>query len=574
MKGQRTDSDEHKEKSCTTIDFDIILSHLGLCGRYQLFLVFIVYYTIVPCGMHQVVAVFISAIPTYRCFIPGIDDSDEYSNVSHYDIMNATSPINENYDACTRYKSPPGNCSSGDISCWNTIDINSTVVKCESFVFETTVFASTVATEWDLVCDRSMIGTVATAIYFFGVLIGAIAGGVVSDWVGRVPTLVCSQMGLMVAGIACAFSGNVVTFIALRFLLALFVMATTVIGFVYVMEITGGRWRTVLGIYVQGSFAVGYMILSLMAMRWRNWRDLQIAISLVSCPVIFFWLILPESPRWLFSKGQSAKAKAISYKIAKWNNVTLPKDIWDIASVKKSHDSEKKYSPLVLLSLPRMRMVTLNVAFNWFIIALIYYGLSLNIGTLVGSVYTNNVLSGVVELLAFPIVIFTMEKFGRRTTMTATLLYGGLSCLGATVAKSFSENHSELSIVAAVLALGGKFAISGAFAVVYNLTAELYPTVVRSTGVGVGSMAARFGTVFTPFALHIQKTIPWLTGTLFGVLAIFTGGLSLLLPETKGAPLLMTLTDAEEFYCRAMFAEKSLKPKEMSEEDEEIHSMI
>lgn len=47
------------------------------------------------------------------------------------------------------------------------------------------------------------------------------------------PTLVFSQMGLLVAGIGCAFAQNVVTFIALRFTLALFVMATTVIGFVY-----------------------------------------------------------------------------------------------------------------------------------------------------------------------------------------------------------------------------------------------------------------------------------------------------------------------------------------------------
>lgn len=95
MKDQRKKNDELKEDGSTTIDFDIVLSHLGLCGRYQLFLVFIVYYTIIPCGMHQVVAVFISAIPTFRCFIPGIDDSGKYNNVSHYDIMNATSPIDE-----------------------------------------------------------------------------------------------------------------------------------------------------------------------------------------------------------------------------------------------------------------------------------------------------------------------------------------------------------------------------------------------------------------------------------------------------------------------------------------------
>lgn len=51
--------------------------------------------------------------------------------------------------------------------------------------------------------------------------------------IGRVPALIASQTGLLAAGIACSFTQTIITFTIMRFVLALFVMSTTVIGFVY-----------------------------------------------------------------------------------------------------------------------------------------------------------------------------------------------------------------------------------------------------------------------------------------------------------------------------------------------------
>ena len=59
----------------------------------------------------------------------------------------------------------------------------------------------------------------------------------------------------------------------------------------------------------------------------------------------------------------------------------------------------------------------------------IYYGLSLNTGTLVGSVYLNTFLSGAVEVPANLLCILTMEKIGRRITLGGGFLVGGISCL-------------------------------------------------------------------------------------------------------------------------------------------------
>ena len=65
------------------------------------------------------------------------------------------------------------------------------------------------------------------------------------------------------------------------------------------MEITSQKWRSFMGIMTQMGFAIGVISLSGFAYKWRNWRNLQIAISFVPIPFILFWFFIPESPRFI-----------------------------------------------------------------------------------------------------------------------------------------------------------------------------------------------------------------------------------------------------------------------------------
>jgi len=49
------------------------------------------------------------------------------------------------------------------------------------------------------------------------------------------------------------------------------------------------------------------------------------------------------------------------------------------------------------------------------------------------------------------------------------------------------------------------------FLLIYSVTADIYPTILRGTGIGLGSMTARIGGIATPFTVELQRTIPWLT---------------------------------------------------------------
>ena len=71
----------------------------------------------------------------------------------------------------------------------------------------------------------------------------------------------------------------------------------------------------------------------------------------------------------------------------------------------------------------------------------------------------------------------------------------------------------------------GKFGIAGSFALIYNYTAELYPVVIRSNGVGIGSIAGRVGGILFPFVLDLKGKVnnghgEYLPMAIFGSLAI------------------------------------------------------
>ena len=56
---------------------------------------------------------------------------------------------------------------------------------------------------------------------------------------------------------------------------------------------------------------------------------------------------------------------------------------------------------------------------------MVYYGLSFAAGNLPGSVYVNNVISGLVELLSYVFTFFMLDRLGRKKLTYGTLLFAG-----------------------------------------------------------------------------------------------------------------------------------------------------
>lgn len=62
-----------------------------------------------------------------------------------------------------------------------------------------------------------------------------------------------------------------------------------------------------------------------------------------------------------------------------------------------------------------------------------------------------------------------------------------------------------LPVVAVLLEMLGKFGVTSSFCVVYAVSSELFPTVIRNMAMGCCSMAARIGTIISPFIIYLGQ---------------------------------------------------------------------
>ncbi|KAK5887840.1 hypothetical protein CesoFtcFv8_016401 [Champsocephalus esox] len=95
--------------------------------------------------------------------------------------------------------------------------------------------------------------------------------------------------------------------------------------------------------------------------------------------------------------------------------------------------------------------------------------------------------------------------------------------------------------------------MTSAFCVVYTFSSELFPTVIRSTAMGCCSMAARIGSIISPFIIYLgqfNKSLPYI---LIGGFALCGALLCFLLPETFGKPLPETMAQMQ-LICRPLIS--------------------
>ena len=94
--------------------------------------------------------------------------------------------------------------------------------------------------------------------------------------------------------------------------------------------------------------------------------------------------------------------------------------------------------------------------------------------------------------------------------------------------------------------LVGKCFSGTAFLLVWLITAELYPTNLRSQAVGTCSTVARLFGLVAPFVAQLAKVWKPLPMLILGVPSIFAAFLAYFIPETKHIELPATMKDADQ----------------------------
>ncbi|XP_072218775.1 solute carrier family 22 member 2-like isoform X1 [Leuresthes tenuis] len=392
-------------------------------------------------------------------------------------------------------------------------------------------------TEFNLVCSNGWLVDMYQSTLNVGFLVGSFAFGYFADRFGRKMSFLISNIITVVAGIILAVVPGYISILVLRAIVGFSVKGGWMGIYVLLTEIVGVKYRRTVGILFQMFFSVGVLILPLLAYLITDWRWCQIAITAPYILFISYYWFIPESPRWLISQNSSAKALEIIEAMAKENNRKLSTNV---ETIKDEEVEVISASLLDLVRTPKMRKHTLILMYNWFTSAVVYQGLIMRVGIAGGNVYIDFLISGLVEFPAAFLILFTIERIGRRLPFASANIVAGVSCI---ITAFIPDSMFWLKTAVACI---GRLGITMAFEMVVFVNTELYPTFVRNLGVSVCSTLCDVGGIVSPFLLYRLATI-WLELPLivFGVVALIAGGLVMLLPETRGAPLPDTIEDIE-----------------------------
>lgn len=541
--------------------YDDLVEELGEFGPYQRKIYILTCLPAAVAAVQTLVTVFTLAVPQHRCLVPGLaNDTFETQGFYHEDLINWTLPWTD-FDPDDE-KNPWGTAqcdvyTNRMVENYEQLTTPSNETQsCGKWVYDTSVFTSTYVTEENLVCDDLPLKSHANSIYMAGLLVGSIFYGLLSDWKGRKPAIMVALVVQCASATGTAFAPNWWAFVFLRFLTATGNMGLFMCPFVLSMELVGRAWRTFAGVAIQLFWGAGMFLLTAVAYFVRDWVNLQLATSIYAVLLLSLYWFMPESPRWLITQGRVQEAKEVLEKVAEANGKTLPSNVVEIigkAEEKKDKEKEentKKESVLTIFSYPVLAFRAIVIFINWFVVVMVYYGLTLNVGSLGGSIYLNFFLSGAVETLANLVTIYALPRMGRKKFHCFSMLLGGVANVSFLIPVLLGGG--EITWVGILLSNIGKFGATGGFSTIYVFTAELFPTNLRNSVVGTSSMVARVGGIISPYIADLGTLVGGKFGTslpyvVFGLSGLVAGLLALLLPETLNQKLPETIQDAVHF---------------------------
>uniref|UniRef100_A0A7N0UXC1 Major facilitator superfamily (MFS) profile domain-containing protein n=1 Tax=Kalanchoe fedtschenkoi TaxID=63787 RepID=A0A7N0UXC1_KALFE len=170
--------------------------------------------------------------------------------------------------------------------------------------------------EFQLETQPTMEGLIV-AMSLIGATIITFCSGGVSDWLGRRPMLIFSSVLYFISGAVMLWAPNVYVLLLARLLDGFGIGLAVTLVPVYISETAPPEIRGSLNTLPQfmgsgGMFLSYCMVFGMSLMDSPSWRLMLGVLSVPSCVYfVLMVLFLPESPRWLVSKGRMQEARLV-----------------------------------------------------------------------------------------------------------------------------------------------------------------------------------------------------------------------------------------------------------------------
>ena len=388
----------------------------------------------------------------------------------------------------------------------------------------------------------------------WGAMAGNLLAGVLNDRFGRRAVLLLTALLFLVSAQLAAFATSFTVFVSARICGGLAVGVAILTAPVYIAEIAPAGRRgalvslnqlmIVIGISV--SYFSNYFLVDLGPDNWRWMLGVQ------ALPALAFLLLLitvPESPRWLLTRGRNTQAVAVL--TALHGAHAAQQELTEIQnSLGATHTAPRFYGVLSR----RLRFVmlfALGIAFFQQITginAIFYYlpTIFAQAGGGQSTAYGQAVLVGVVNVGMTFVAIRLIDRLGRRPLLIAGV--AGMALALLTISWAFHAAGATSGVAPlgnAKLVLGAIIAYVACFAislgpVMWVLLSEIFPNEQRAAAIAVvgfwNSLVSASVTMIFPWEL--ARFGP--DGTFLGYGLLAAAGvlfLALYAPETKGRTL-------------------------------------
>jgi putative MFS transporter len=332
---------------------------------------------------------------------------------------------------------------------------------------------------------------------FAGMVVGAWLAGVFGDRYGRRAAYQVNLLVFGLASLAGALAPSMGWLIAARFVMGLGLGAEIVVGYVTVSEFVPpqnrGRWGTGLAVVTNSALFVSALV-SRVVIPTLGWRWMFV---IVGVGALFVWVLrrkMPESPRWLESKGRDVEAEAaisaIERQVAPAGGLPPPAAAIP-ATVKPNASVLSLFGPGVWhrTVLGSVVLIALNTAVYGFIAFLPTFMVKQGMSIVSSLNYTTLMMLGgpVGALIGF----FLADRLGRKACIVVfsllAVLFGALYPQMRDPALVTLMGFLLITAVYVLVAIGWSLYVP-----------ELFPTEIRMRGAGFCNTAGRMMTIITP----------------------------------------------------------------------------
>jgi putative MFS transporter len=384
--------------------------------------------------------------------------------------------------------------------------------------------------QWSI--PSSMTGPLAASAVF-GMLVGALVLGRLTDRLGRKKMYLVDLLCFFVFAVLTAVSQNYWELFVFRFLLGLGLGADYSISSTLLAEFAPARRRGMLmcglgATWFAGSATAYLAGLAFSPLGASSWRWMLLLGGVFAAVVIYLRSKVPESPRWLQSKGRTAEAAAVLSDLS-----GRP-----VAEV----EARPAQAPFSRLLTGRMLRLTLFCCGFWFMYTLTYYGITIYTPTILGHLASTptearigSCVVGLLGVAGASIGVAVVDRVGRRPLIIVS--FAGLVVALAVLALIPSP---PLTVVVLLFALAVLCANAGPGILDFVYPTELFPTSLRASGTGLAAATSRVGGIIGTLAFPDMVAAWGISNALW--LFVAAGVLGVLIcvrlaPETKGETL-------------------------------------